>query len=67
VQRTGYQGQLVGETISETYETELETLAAWMEQPDTRRVILDPAAQNIGFSWYQEANGKLWWTLIMGN
>jgi uncharacterized protein YkwD len=67
VQRTGYTGQLVGETISETYETELETLAAWMEQPDTRRVILDPTARNIGFSWHQEANGKLWWTLIMGN
>jgi uncharacterized protein YkwD len=67
VRRTGYMGQLLGETISETYETELETLAAWMEQPETRRVILDPAGQNLGFSWYQENNGKLWWTLIMGN
>lgn len=67
VQRTGYPGQLIGETISETYETELETLAAWMEQPDTRRVILDPQALNIGFSWYQESNGKLWWTLVTGN
>jgi uncharacterized protein YkwD len=67
VQRTGYPGQLVGETISETYETELETLAAWMDQPDTRRVILDPSARNMGFSWHQESNGKLWWTLILGN
>lgn len=67
IQRTGYPGQLVGETISETYETELETLAAWMEQPDTRRVILDPTARNMGFSWHQEANGKLWWTLVLGN
>ncbi|MDX1819501.1 MAG: CAP domain-containing protein [Alphaproteobacteria bacterium] len=66
VQRAGYPGQLVGETISETYETELETLAAWMEQPDTRRVILDPLARSMGFSWYQENNGKLWWTLILG-
>jgi len=67
VRRTGYMGQLLGETISETYETELETLAAWMEQPETRRVILDREARNMGFSWYQENNGKLWWTLIMGN
>lgn len=67
VQRTGYPGQLIGETISETYETELETLAAWMDQPDTRRVILDPSARNMGFSWHQESNGKLWWTLILGN
>lgn len=66
VQRAGYAGQLVGETISETYETELETLAAWMEQPDTRRIILDPDARRLGFSWYQESNGKLWWTMILG-
>lgn len=67
VQRTGYSGQMLGETISETYETELETLAAWMDQPDTRRVILEPEARNMGFAWHQEANGKLWWTLVMGN
>lgn len=67
VVRTGYTGQLLGENISETYETELETLAAWMEQPDTRNVILDPAARNMGFEWYQEPNGKIWWTLITGS
>ncbi len=48
VQRVGYTGQLVGELISETYETELETLSAWMEQPDTRAVIMDPCAQPDG-------------------
>ena len=67
IQRVGYDGGLVGEVISETYETELETLAAWMEQPDTRRVIMTPDAQNMGFSWHQENNGKIWWTLVMGN
>jgi uncharacterized protein YkwD len=67
VSRTGYPGQLIGETISETYETELETLAAWMEDEGARRVILDPSARNMGFSWHQESNGKLWWTLILGN
>ncbi len=67
VKRVGYQGNLVGETISETYETELETLAAWMEDPSTRQVILAPDARNMGFSWLQENNGKIWWTLVMGN
>lgn len=67
MRRTGYPGQLVGETISETYETELETLAAWMEDEGARRVILDPAAVNMGFAWHQEANGKIWWTLVMGS
>ncbi|MBY6113982.1 CAP domain-containing protein [Mameliella alba] len=66
VRRVGYQGQLVGETISETYETELETLAAWMEQDTTRNVILDPAARDLGFSWHQESNGKIWWTMVLG-
>lgn len=66
INRVGYAGRLVGETISETYETELETLAAWMEQPDTRRVITSPEARNMGFAWFQERNGKIWWTLVMG-
>lgn len=67
VKRVGYLGQLVGENISETYETELETLAAWMEDENTRRVILSPAATDLGFSWFQEANGKIWWTLVTGS
>jgi uncharacterized protein YkwD len=67
IARVGYSGHLVGETISETYESELETLAAWMEQPDTRRVIMSADARNMGFSWYQEPGGKIWWTLVMGN
>lgn len=66
VRRVGYSGNLVGENISETYETELETLAAWMDQNDTRRVILSPQARKMGFAWTQEQNGKLWWTLVMG-
>ena len=62
----GYDGELIGENISETFETELETLAAWMEDEHTRRVILDPQADEMGFAWLQEDNGKIWWTLILG-
>jgi uncharacterized protein YkwD len=64
--RAGFTGQLVGEVISESYETELETLAAWTQDRDSRAVILDPTAQRIGFAWYQEPAGKLWWTLSVG-
>ena len=67
VKRTGYPGLFLGEDISETYETELQTLGAWMDQKDTRDVILDPKAVNLGFSWYQESSGKIWWTLVTGN
>ena len=64
--RAGYERLFLGETISETFETELETLAAWMDRPDTRDVILDDRAQFIGFSWFQEKSGKLWWVLTIG-
>lgn len=67
VQRAGYPGKLLGELISETYETELETLAQWAAEPDTRAVILDPIANEIGFAWFQEPSGKLWWTLLTGD
>lgn len=67
VRRVGYDGQLVGETISETYETETETLAAWMEEPTTRKVILSPEAREMGLSWLQEDNGKIWWTMVLGS
>lgn len=66
VRRVGYQGKLTGELISETFETELETLATWMESPDMRGVILDAKANELGFAWYQEPNGKIWWTLVTG-
>ena len=65
--RAGYGGQVLGENISETYETEIETLSAWMGVPDTRDVILNPEATQLGFAWYQEPTGKLWWTMLTGN
>ena len=66
VRRAGYSGRMLGENISETYESELETLSAWMEMPDQREVLLDPRARDLGIAWFQEPNGKIWWTLITG-
>ncbi|MEM9320048.1 MAG: CAP domain-containing protein [Pseudomonadota bacterium] len=65
--RAGYAGTVLGENISETYETEIETLTAWMAQPATRDVITDPTARDLGFAWYQEPTGKIWWTLMVGD
>ncbi len=64
--RAGYGGVFLGEAISETYETETETLAAWMQEPGPRAVILDAKATQMGFAWHQENGGKIWWTLEMG-
>lgn len=66
VQRVGYTGTLLGELISETFQTELETLSDWMKQADTRAVIMDPMANEMGFDWFQETNGKIWWTMVTG-
>jgi uncharacterized protein YkwD len=66
VSRVGYDKVFLGETISETYENEIATLSAWMENPDTRWVILDNNATDMGFQWFQESNGKIWWTLVTG-
>lgn len=64
--RAGFGGRLLGEAISESFETELETIVAWGQDPATRRILLDPDARRMGFAYHQERDGKLWWTLNMG-
>lgn len=66
VARAGYTKRMLGENISETYETETETLAAWMTLPETREVILNPDAEDMGFAFHQDSTGKNWYTLVMG-
>ncbi|NKX45161.1 CAP domain-containing protein [Roseicyclus persicicus] len=66
-QRAGYRGTVLGENISETYEAELETVAAWMTRPDTRDVITDPRGRDLGIAFYQEEAGKIWWTMLVGD
>lgn len=66
VQRVGYTGEFLGELISETYESELETLTAWMDGRETRQVLLEPRMREIGFAWFQDSAGKLWWVLTTG-
>ncbi len=65
-QRVGYGGKLIGELISETFETELLTLSNWMGQQDTREVLMDPRATDFGFAWFQETSGKIWWVALIG-
>jgi uncharacterized protein YkwD len=65
-ERAGYSGAFVGELISETFETEFETANAWMQEPETRQVILDRRARELGVGWHQDENGKLWWVVVLG-
>ncbi len=66
VARAGYAGAFVGEMVSETFETEVETVNAWMREPETRAVILDDSATEVGVGWHQDENGKLWWVAVLG-
>ena len=63
VRRAGYGGTLVGEAISESFESETETLSAWMDDPSVAAIALDPGARAMGLGWFQEESGKIWWTL----
>lgn len=62
----GYEGRLLGENISESYESDLATLSAWMDNAETRALILEPEAREIGIGWHQEHKGKIWWTFVAG-
>ena len=64
--QAGFEGRLLGENISESYESDLATLSAWMNDPDTRKLILNPDAALIGIGWHQESRGKIWWTYVAG-
>ena len=64
--KAGYEGTVLGENISESFESDLETMVAWMQNPQTRSVILEAGAAKIGIGWHQESEGKIWWTLVVG-
>lgn len=63
----GYRGTVLGENISETYESGSETIADWMTRADTRGVITDPNGRDLGVAFFQEDSGKIWWTLLVGD
>lgn len=67
VRRAGFTGGLIGENISESYEREIDTLNAWMQTRETRDIIMDPRATQLGLGWFEEPGGKLWWVLITGS
>lgn len=65
--RAGYNGTVLGETISETYAAELATITAWMARADTRDVLTDASARDLGVAFHQDDTGKIWWALVTGD
>ena len=64
--RAGYFGELSGENISESGDSDLVVLQTWLDFEDTRRIVLDPAARALGLGWYQDPGGKIWWVQLIG-
>jgi uncharacterized protein YkwD len=64
--RVGYAGPLLGENVSETFEDDLNTLDAWVSDPLAASSILDAQARNVGISWHQGGDGKIWWVQMIG-
>ncbi|MXU64666.1 CAP domain-containing protein [Oceanomicrobium pacificus] len=64
--RAGYPGLIRGEVISESSDAVLTLLESWMATSTTRNIIMDPAGNAMGFSWFQESNGKIWWVMMVG-
>ena len=60
------QVQLATEKKSTDYTGIAKNSERLINSENTRNVILDPRANELGFAWYQERNGKIWWTMILG-
>lgn len=65
--RAGYRGEVLGENLFEGADGDLTVLRYWLEVPDTRRVIMDPAGRGLGLGWHQDPGGKLWWVQLVGS
>ncbi len=62
----GYDGQVLGENIAESFENDLDTVAAWMQRPENRKLMLHADARHMGIGWYQDRKGRTWWTMVVG-
>ena len=59
-------GIVIGENVSETFEGEFLVLQVWLENALPRSVLFDVDATHLGFGWFQEENGKIWWVQVLG-
>ena len=62
----GFGGIVIGENVSETFEGEFLVLQVWLENAFPRSVLFDVDATHLGFGWFQEENGKIWWVQVLG-
>lgn len=65
--QSGYEGRIRGETLAESFEGPLDTLALWIGHDQTCAVLLDTEARDIGLSCIGNPRcGPVYWDLILG-
>lgn len=64
--RAGFGGRILGENISESFDGDIATLQNWLADPGAAGLVLSSEATAIGFGWFQEPTGKIWWVQLIG-
>lgn len=64
--RARFNGRVVGENISESFDDGVSVLQSWLNDRFTRAVMLDQNADSVGIAFFQEPSGKLWWVQLLG-
>ncbi|MCV6597222.1 MAG: CAP domain-containing protein [Mangrovicoccus sp.] len=67
VRAAGYSGNLLTELYSQSFESEQQTLAAWVQDGAWGAELFDPVAQEMGVGWQQDSNGLIWWAITLGD
>jgi len=57
--RLGYPGQILGETLAETYGPPEPTVQAWLQTPATRAVLTSAEAHWVGVAVTQGGDGRM--------
>ena len=64
---SGYEGRILGEALAESVEGALDTLELWMGHDQTRAVLLDWEAREVGLSCIGDRRvGPVHWDLVLG-
>lgn len=64
--RLGYAGRVLGEAVAETFGPAAQTVEAWLDHPETREVLMDPEARDLGLAMTRDEGGRMWWDLVTG-
>lgn len=63
----GYNADIPGETLAKSHDTLLGTIDTWLNTANTRDVILDPSAREIGLGKATGLDDQIWLAAIFGS